>query len=141
MKKEEISNKTKAQEEKLSVEKIRDVKLDQEDLIESNREVIDPQDSLQESAITDKKLHDGFDFDRDEGRVGDETEDTGDLSAVQKKSNNAFHASLENGRKESKKPIDQQLHISDKDHIGMAYGEDDYESDKPQKNKPKQTDE
>lgn len=103
------------------------------DAVEDDRAPnIIPDDPIEAEQIESEKLRFGFSFEPGEGQLGDETEDEGDLTADQRKTGNRYKASLgvDDGEGADENIAnDQELHVTDTGHIGMAFGEDNYVND------------
>ena len=100
---------------------------------ESRDDLIIPDDPIEAEQVESEKLRFGFSFEPKEGLMGDETEDEGDLTAEQRKPGNRYKPSLgldDGEQNNDDKASDQELHITDTGHIGMAFGEDNYVEEK-----------
>lgn len=130
MKKEQKDNKKTRNPQKSKPET--PLEMDQNEIGEERDEPIIPDDPIEAEQIESEKLRFGFSFEPKEGQTGDETEDEGDLTAEQRKTGNRYRPSMgvDDGEKDdSEVANDQDLHITDTGHIGMAYEEDSYVED------------
>jgi hypothetical protein len=96
-----------------------------------------PDDPIEAEQLESEKLRFGFSFEPKEGQTGDETDDEGDLTSDQRKTGNRYrpYLGVDDGVKDEENIAnDQELHVTDTGHIGMAFGEDNYvDEDEEQK--------
>ena len=99
-----------------------------------------PDDPIEAEQVESEKLRYGFSFEPKEGQMGDETEDEGDLTAEQRKTGNRYrpYLGVDDGEKDDENTAsDQELHVTDTGHIGMAFGEDNYVEEEENKSERK----
>jgi hypothetical protein len=76
-----------------------------------------------------EKIVYGSTFSPKDGDLGDESEDIRDLPVEMRKGGNRYDPTLSTGRMNESNDLDEleeSIHITDEDHVGMAYGEDKY---------------
>lgn len=105
------------------------------DLDPTEGEITPETDGLEQNP--GERLEFGFSFSAEEGRIGEENEYYGDMTKEQKAVGNIYDPTMDTGR--ARIDVDDQqvgnVHITDEDHIGMAYGKDKYVDDTDKKAK------
>lgn len=78
--------------------------------------------------VPDDKYEFGFSFSAQEGALGDESEDNGDLPKILREGGNRYDPTMSDGGKQDDDglELEEGMHEADEDEIGIAYREDSY---------------